>query len=117
MHELQIAEELRAETLIKGDRETIGREDCPDQLDGAALAGARGGGSHQRAADAPAPRLGIDPEIGDEHDARSPVDIVAEIVEEIARRGAILLGDQAGEGGVGTEAIAPEDLGAEILLV
>src|SRR5215831_20767409 len=117
MHEAERLQILRAESLVEGKGQLVAPEDRPDEAAGAARPTARRRLAHEGAADAAAARRRIDPEIHDVHDAHRLIDLVAEMVEEIADRRAVALGDDPGEGRIGPEAVAPVRLGAEGLRV
>src|SRR5262245_51265218 len=117
MHEFQALEELGAELLVKIDGQLVGGEDGPQQLRSATGAAPRRRLAHQGKADAVAPYRRVDPEVDDEHDPRRPVDIIAEVIEEVAAGIAVAFGDDAGKRRVRAEAVAQDGLDAEILLV
>src|SRR5215831_13845681 len=102
MHEAERLQILRAESLVEGKGQLVAPEDRPDETAGAAR---------------PTARRRLDPEIHDVHDAHGLIDLVAEMVEQVADRRAVALGDDPGEGRIGPEAVAPVRLGAEGLRV
>ena len=112
-HEIQIVQIMRAQLLIELGCEPVGLIDRPEQILGAPGPANAGGLAHESVAGTEAPRLWLDPKIGDDEHACAQIGVIAEMVMEIADRPSVLLRDQSGEGWIGTEAIPPEGLGIE----